>query len=52
MGYSHCVVVYYIRKIIGGHTIRFYKHLILNLRMVYGYVAENLIMEGGFTFGD
>ena len=47
MGNIHQVVVYHIGKVISGIAVRFNKHLILYLLVLYGYLPEHRVLEGG-----
>ncbi len=47
MGNVHGVVIYYIGKIVGGITVRFYQYHIVKLTVVYRDVPVKFIMEGG-----
>ena len=47
VGYAHCVVVNDIGEVVGRHSIRLQKHLVVQVNVLNGDVAVDLVMERG-----
>ena len=51
VGDSHQMVVYHIRKVVGGISVGLDQDHVVQLRIVYGDIAVNIVMEGGGSGG-
>ena len=45
----HVVIIHYIGEMVGGKTIGFANHLVVDLSPVNGYLSAKLIGEGAFS---
>ena len=51
MGNAHCVVVDYVREVVGGVAVGLDQNLVLQLGVFNGNLAENSVGEGRAALG-